>query len=425
MSSIPRIKDGDGNIMLSQGNVTAGDNITIEKTDAGIKISSTASGGAAIDDNNISTTTVYSSDKTVNLATNLVDNAMITLNQSKQDTLVSGTNIKTINGQSILGAGDITISGGGSGGDVPIATTETAGKVKPDGTTITVTEDGTISAVPIAPTNMVTTDTAQDITGTKTFKGRINIFSSNTNIWSNGHYMDYTVPSGYSHRFYGYSVSMPNVAQIGKINFTTDNDTSTISADSGSRDILNIKGYNSLIKMQNNSISIGAGSGTTTPSYLKVTPDSLTFTKSDGTSHDLLAGGSGSTNITSADSSIVATTSDTGVDLAVNKAVVTDYAFPSNRYVDLSLGASDTVYTAPADGYVSLLFDTSADFCFFHLHDVSTNLGTTFFTTTNTLKGLRGSIPVRGGSTFKLQYSGITITQFRFIYAQGAESEAQ
>lgn len=34
----------------------------------------------------------------------------------KQDKLVSGTNIKTINGESILGSGDITISGGGSGG---------------------------------------------------------------------------------------------------------------------------------------------------------------------------------------------------------------------------------------------------------------------------------------------------------------------
>ena len=32
---------------------------------------------------------------------------------NKQDTLVSGTNIKTINGQSILGSGDLPISGGG------------------------------------------------------------------------------------------------------------------------------------------------------------------------------------------------------------------------------------------------------------------------------------------------------------------------
>jgi hypothetical protein len=33
----------------------------------------------------------------------------------KQDTLVSGTNIKTINGTSVLGSGNISISGGGGG----------------------------------------------------------------------------------------------------------------------------------------------------------------------------------------------------------------------------------------------------------------------------------------------------------------------
>ncbi len=35
---------------------------------------------------------------------------------TKQDNLVSGTSIKTINGQSVLGSGDIVITGGGSGG---------------------------------------------------------------------------------------------------------------------------------------------------------------------------------------------------------------------------------------------------------------------------------------------------------------------
>jgi hypothetical protein len=35
----------------------------------------------------------------------------------KQDTLISGTNIKTVNGESLLGAGNITISGGGGGGE--------------------------------------------------------------------------------------------------------------------------------------------------------------------------------------------------------------------------------------------------------------------------------------------------------------------
>lgn len=37
---------------------------------------------------------------------------------SKQDTLVSGTNLKTINGKSLLGSGDIPIEGGSGGSSV-------------------------------------------------------------------------------------------------------------------------------------------------------------------------------------------------------------------------------------------------------------------------------------------------------------------
>ena len=46
---------------------------------------------------------------------------------AKQDTLVSGTNIKTINNQSLLGSGNINISGGGG----------TATDVQVNGTSIT------------------------------------------------------------------------------------------------------------------------------------------------------------------------------------------------------------------------------------------------------------------------------------------------
>lgn len=49
-------------------------------------------------------------------------------------------------GTSITVDSDGTISAVGGGSDVPIATPEIAGKVKPDGTTITITEDGTISS---------------------------------------------------------------------------------------------------------------------------------------------------------------------------------------------------------------------------------------------------------------------------------------
>ena len=53
--------------------------------------------------------------------TTVSDNEVVTaaalndLNSNKQNKLVSGTNIKTINNQSLLGEGNITISGGGSG----------------------------------------------------------------------------------------------------------------------------------------------------------------------------------------------------------------------------------------------------------------------------------------------------------------------
>lgn len=60
---------------------------------------------------------------------------------SRQATLVSGTNIKTINGTSILGSGDIATPTY----TLPTASTSTLGGVKVDGSTITIT-DGVISS---------------------------------------------------------------------------------------------------------------------------------------------------------------------------------------------------------------------------------------------------------------------------------------
>ena len=57
--------------------------------------------------------------------------------------------------------------------DVPVATTAAIGGVKPDGTTITVTEDGTISAASSAPDNMMTTNTFQEITARKDFNNSV------------------------------------------------------------------------------------------------------------------------------------------------------------------------------------------------------------------------------------------------------------
>ena len=98
----------------------------------------------------------------------------------KQTKLTAGANITLTD----LTDGTVRIdsTGGGGTGDIPIATTTTAGKVKPDGTTITITDDGTISAVGgggSTPANMMTTDTDQTITGIKNFSVDWNKSSEN------------------------------------------------------------------------------------------------------------------------------------------------------------------------------------------------------------------------------------------------------
>ena len=61
----------------------------------------------------ISTALESKSDTATTYTKTETDNAITAATYTKQDTLVSGTNIKTINNQSILGEGNITIEGGG------------------------------------------------------------------------------------------------------------------------------------------------------------------------------------------------------------------------------------------------------------------------------------------------------------------------
>lgn len=87
--------------------------------------------------------------------------------------------------QNTLTAGDnITITSNTISANIPVATTTTAGIVKPDGSTITITEDGTITAVGSgeAPANMVTTNSQQTITANKRLANNVELqFGTNNN----------------------------------------------------------------------------------------------------------------------------------------------------------------------------------------------------------------------------------------------------
>ena len=72
----------------------------------------------------------------------VIASALTSLHDTKQDNLVSGENIKTINNQSILGSGNITIQGGGGGSNVvELTQQEYNALVNPDsGTTYIITD---------------------------------------------------------------------------------------------------------------------------------------------------------------------------------------------------------------------------------------------------------------------------------------------
>ena len=73
---------------------------------------------------------------------------------TKQDTLVSGTNIKTINNQSILGSGNITLTGGsGGGGDINVIKS-----VKVNGSALTPDANKAVNITAV-PASIVTQDT--------------------------------------------------------------------------------------------------------------------------------------------------------------------------------------------------------------------------------------------------------------------------
>lgn len=101
---------------------------------------------------------------------------------------------------------------------------------------------------------------------------------------------------------------------------------------------------------------------------------------------------------------------------STGKETVVGWCMPSTRYIDLTLGVSDSTYTAPANGWFCLFTKGLAYLDMCRLGD--------FFGIISHPGGnySRGFVPVQKGQTIYIFYQGTpTNTAFRFYYAEGDE----
>lgn len=303
----------------------------------------------------------------------------------------------------------------------------------------------------------VTTDTAQTISGLKTFTNDINISQ-----WTSG-----SSPIRETH-----------------IDLSSGNMNAYISANGTDKNF-------GMYSNSGNGIQIGT-SKTDFAQGLSIKPSSLTFKSIDGTTTDLLAGGTG--DVTSAgnntftginifkgkslnvgdDNTYSDIASFSGASYTVgdqedttilnplelgasftntvlksnvkvlefdktsatkkaygimtksptNNEYMGHMAMPSDKYIDLELGASGTTYTAPADGYYRLTMKQSAAEQYAYLASYTTNDEPILSTTSKTATGtdsLSTWIAVHKGQTVKAVYNAPEKRVFRFIYAIGSE----
>ena len=95
-----------------------------------------------------------------------------------------------------------------------------------------------------------------------------------------------------------------------------------------------------------------------------------------------------------------------------DKSTISGWSMPSSRYIDLTLGASGSTYTAPANGWVQLVIDSNANGFL--------SIDNNYFQGCGISSYIGGKVPMRKGQIFYINYNGyIRTIEFRFIYAEG------
>ena len=105
------------------------------------------------------------------------------------------------------------------------------------------------------------------------------------------------------------------------------------------------------------------------------------------------------------------------------KDLASGLGMPSSRYTDLTLGASGTTYTAPANGYFCLKGNNGINGNFqISFHNITANFRQTV-SGDNWADWVSTYIPAKKGDVVNLLYANVTASShsFLFIYAEGAE----
>lgn len=173
----------------------------------------------------------------------------------------------------------------------------------------------------------------------------------------------------------------------------------------------------------------------TTSTVGTVKPDgtSITITE-DGTISSIPPANMITTDNIAADSTIQGlTTGKLDIDATslstTGKSTISALSFPSSRYIDLTLGSSGTPYYAPANGWLCFA-KTSSDanqrIALFNTGSQSDTMIGLCAVSSAANQGLHVFVPAKKGDKIIPNYSvaGANI-YFRFIYAEGSESEAE
>ena len=106
------------------------------------------------------------------------------------------------------------------------------------------------------------------------------------------------------------------------------------------------------------------------------------------------------------------------------ESYLSSLSMPSNRYIDLTLGATGTTYTAPANGWFSLdTWTTSTATAYYHLYNSTSKLALLAVPNQGHGYQQKGFIPCKAGDIVAFIYANIdtTKTKWCFIYAQGEQ----